>query len=123
MRKFKEADILASDPKLSKSHQVLLHVPLKGKQELRAAPQYIDNPFSQNFHDGFTKPHLINLADQFCVEVPDAVLYGERAVVTREDILLTDYRSSPPTQPSKGPNSSSFPKRSSGATPRGTISA
>ncbi|MGP0076797.1 MAG: glycosyltransferase family 61 protein [Bryobacteraceae bacterium] len=98
MRKFKEADILSSAAGPSQSYQVLLHDPLKGKQKLRSAPQYIDNPFSQNFHDGFTKPHPINLADQFCVEIPDAVLFGERAAITRDDILTTDYRSSPPAQ-------------------------
>jgi capsular polysaccharide biosynthesis protein len=96
MRKFKEVDVLSPDAAAHRSHRALFHDPRKGTTALRIAPQYIDNPFSLNFRDGFLKPHPINLADHFCVEVPDAVLYGERAVVTSDDILTTDYRCAPP---------------------------
>jgi capsular polysaccharide biosynthesis protein len=95
MRKFKEEDVFG-DSFASYRHCRLLHSRFhRGRKELRASPAYIDKPFSDNFQKGLSQPHEVSVPDEFCVEIPEAVLYGERAVVTRDDLLLTDLRAAP----------------------------
>src|ERR1700676_5230916 len=108
MRKFKEEDVF-SDAVASGKYCQVLHGRLEAaRKEPRAGPAYIDNPFSDNFLKGLSQPHQISVSNDFCVAVSDAVLYGERAVVTRDGALLTDVRAIPPQQLNFGPGARGF---------------
>jgi capsular polysaccharide biosynthesis protein len=108
MRKFKEEDVFSDTVASGECCQVLHGRLEAARKEPRAAPAYIDNPFSENFVKGLSQPHQVSVANDFCVAVADAVLYGERAVVTRGGALLTDVRAIPPQQLNFGPGARGF---------------
>ena len=96
IRMFKEADVFASSNFQMDSCKVILHSSAQGAVRTIFAPQYIENPYSNDFYDLHMKPYQSPVAEDFCLEIPEAVLYGERAVVTRDNLLVTDLRCSPP---------------------------
>lgn len=91
VRIFAEADVFSTGA-ADNSFTVLRGSVASDKTSQRAAPAYIDNPFSEKFLSDHMRIKDIPLVDEYCLEVPEAVLFGERAVVSRGNSLLTDFR-------------------------------
>lgn len=96
-RIFAETDVFSAES-TDNSFTVLRGAVASDKTSQRFPPAYIDNPFSEKFLSDHMQAQNIPLVDEYCLEVPEAVIFGERAVVSRGNSLLTDFRYKAPWQ-------------------------
>lgn len=99
MRKFTEQDVFSPDfaGADARSRLIFSHL-AAGRCFERKAPLFIDKPFSEQFGRDHGAAQKLPCVDEFCAEVKEAVLLGERAVVTPAGGLITDDRARPPSR-------------------------